>query len=93
MGAIGYFPTYALGNLIAGQLWDRAHKDIADLDEQLAAGELGSLREWLRDNIHRHGSKFSTRELLRRVVGGPIAVAPFVGYLKDKLGDVYGLEL
>jgi carboxypeptidase Taq len=93
MGAIGYFPTYALGNLIAGQLWDRAHKDIADLDEQLAAGEFGSLREWLRDNIHRHGSKFSTRELLRRVVGGPIAVAPFVGYLKDKLGDVYGLEL
>jgi carboxypeptidase Taq len=93
MGAIGYFPTYALGNLIAGQLWGRAHDDISDLDEQLGAGELGPLREWLRDHIHRHGSKFSTRELLRRVVDGPIAVAPFVGYLKAKLGDVYGVEL
>jgi len=93
MGAIGYFPTYALGNLIAGQLWERVQRDVPDLDEQLGAGELGSLREWLRDNIHRHGSKFSTRELLRRVVDGPIEVAPFVSYLKAKLGDVYGLEL
>jgi carboxypeptidase Taq len=93
MGAIGYFPTYALGNLIAGQLWERAHGDIQDLDEQLGAGELGPLREWLRDNIHRHGSKFSMGELLRRVVDGPIAVAPFISYLKAKLGDVYELEL
>jgi carboxypeptidase Taq len=93
MGAIGYFPTYALGNLIAGQLWERAHNDLPDLDEQVAAGELRSLREWLRDHIHRHGSKFSTRELLHRVVGGSIAVGPFLGYLKAKLSDVYELEL
>jgi carboxypeptidase Taq len=93
MGAIGYFPTYALGNLIAGQLWERAHADIADLDEQLGAGELGGLREWLREHVHRHGAKFAMAELLERVVGGPLAVGPFVGYLKRKLGDVYGLEL
>jgi Zn-dependent M32 family carboxypeptidase len=43
--------------------------------------------------VHRHGAKFSSAELLERVVGAPIAVAPFVGYLKVKLGDVYGLEL
>jgi carboxypeptidase Taq len=92
-GLIGYFPTYSLGNLIAGQLWERAHADIATLDEQLARGELGALREWLREHVHRHGSKFSTPELLERVVGGPIAVGPFVSYLKRKLGDVYGLEL
>ncbi len=93
MGAIGYFPTYALGNLIAGQLWERAHIDIPDLDDQLRAGELSGLREWLREHVHRHGSKFSMPELLERVVGGPIAVGPFVSYLKDKLGDVYGVEL
>jgi carboxypeptidase Taq len=93
MGAIGYFPTYALGNLIAGQLWDRAHADLSDLDDQLAAGDLQGLREWLREHVHRHGSKFSMPELLKRVVDGPIAVAPFVSYLKDKLSDVYGLAL
>ena len=68
-------------------------RDIPDLDDKLAAGELGDLREWLREHIHRHGSKFSTTELLHRVVGGPIAVGPFVSYLKRKLSDVYGVEL
>jgi carboxypeptidase Taq len=92
-GLIGYFPTYALGNLIAGQLWRQAHTDLPDLDGQLEAGELAGLREWLRENVHRHGSKYSSRELLQRVVGGPIEVEPFVSYLKHKLGAVYELDL
>jgi carboxypeptidase Taq len=92
-GLIGYFPTYALGNLIAGQLLERAYRDMPDLDAQLAAGELISLREWLREHVHRHGAKFATGELLQRVVGGPIAVGPFIDYLKRKLGQVYDLEL
>ena len=92
-GMLGYFPTYALGNLIAGQLWERAQAQIAGLDDQLAAGELGPLREWLRLRVHRHGAKFATQELLEREGGGPISVAPFVRYLKAKLGDVYGLDL
>ncbi|HTU94237.1 MAG TPA: carboxypeptidase M32 [Solirubrobacteraceae bacterium] len=92
-GLIGYFPTYALGNLIAGQLWERALGDITDLEEQLAAGELGMLREWLGEHVHRHGSKFTTAELLAREVGGPMSVTPFTSYLKAKLGDVYGLDL
>jgi carboxypeptidase Taq len=92
-GAIGYFPTYSLGNLIAGQLWARVHQDIPELDDKLAASELGDLREWLREHIHRYGSKFSTTELLERVVGEPIEVGPFVSYLKRKLSDVYRVEL
>jgi carboxypeptidase Taq len=92
-GLIGYFPTYALGNLIAGQLWEQAHLEVPDLDERIAVGQLAPLREWLRDRVHQHGSKFTTSELLQRVVGGPITVAPFTTYLKQKLGDVYGLDL
>jgi carboxypeptidase Taq len=92
-GLIGYFPTYALGNLIAAQLFERAHIDVPDLDAQLAAGELHGLREWLREHVHQHGAKFSTGELLARVVGGPIAVGPFIEYLKGKLSGVYDLEL
>jgi carboxypeptidase Taq len=92
-GLIGYFPTYALGNLIAGQLWERAHAEISGLDEQLAAGELEPLREWLGQRVHRHGAKFTTAELLTREAGGPISVTPFTSYLKAKLGDVYGLDL
>jgi carboxypeptidase Taq len=92
-GLIGYFPTYALGNLVAGQLWERVHVDIPDLDDRVASGELTGLREWLREHVHRHGAKFTSRELLERVVGHPIAVAPFLTYLKRKLADVYGVEL
>jgi carboxypeptidase Taq len=92
-GLIGYFPTYALGNLIAGQLFARANADLPDLDGQIGSGDLRGLREWLREHVHRHGSKFSSSELLERVVGGPIAVDPFIDYLKHKLGQVYELEL
>jgi carboxypeptidase Taq len=92
-GLMGYFPTYALGNLIAGQLWARVHAGSPELDARIAAGDLVPLREWLRDNVHRHGAKFRTDELLHRVVEAPIEVAPFIRYLKAKLGDVYGVAL
>ncbi len=92
-GLIGYFPTYALGNLIAGQLWERVHADLPRLDDHIAAGDLAPLREWLGEHVHRHGSKFTTAELLDREAGGPITVRPFMNYLKAKLADVYGLDL
>jgi carboxypeptidase Taq len=92
-GLIGYFPTYALGNLVAGQLWERVNSDIPDLSEQIAGGELSPLREWLREHVHQHGAKFSSREMLQRVVGEEMVVGPFVGYLKAKLGAAYDTEL
>ncbi len=92
-GSFGYFPTYALGNLIAGQLWEKVHADIPDLDDRLAGGDLQTLREWLREHVHRHGAKFSMPELLERVVGTTISVKPFLAYLKAKLSDVYELTL
>ncbi|MBV9310959.1 MAG: hypothetical protein JOZ73_09005 [Solirubrobacterales bacterium] len=59
----------------------------------MAAGELSTLREWLRLHVHRHGAKFSAQELLERELGEPLSVEPFIDYLKAKLGEVYGLEL
>ncbi|HWF26458.1 MAG TPA: carboxypeptidase M32 [Solirubrobacteraceae bacterium] len=90
-GLIGYFPTYAIGNLVAGQLWERLRLDLPDLDAHMSAGELAELREWLRENVHRHGSKWGANEVLERVTGAPIAVAPFMSYLRGKLGGVYGM--
>jgi len=92
-GLIGYFPTYALGNLIAGQLWKQVHSEVPSLDEGISAGDLAPLRQWLGEHVHRHGSKFTTTELLEREAGGAISVAPFTSYLKAKLSDVYGLDL
>jgi carboxypeptidase Taq len=90
-GHIGYFPTYALGNVISAQLWERIREELPDLDDQFEQGEFGTLREWLRDNLHVHGRKFTPVEMLERVVGGPIDPDPYLRYLREKLGGIYGL--
>src|SRR6185503_19068213 len=59
----GYFPTYSLGNIIAGQLWEAVHRALPDLEERIEQGELSSLREWLREHVHRHGRKLESAEL------------------------------
>ena len=86
-GLFGYFPTYTLGNLIASQLWERIGGDLPELDEHLLRGEFAPLREWLREQVHRHGRKFPPRELLRRITGDDLRVDPFLGYLREKLTD------
>lgn len=91
-GAIGYFPTYALGNVISGQLWERIRRELPDLDDQIRAGELGGLRDWLREHVHRHGRKYLPGELLERVVGGGLDPQPLLRYLRDKFGSIYGLR-
>jgi carboxypeptidase Taq len=92
-GLIGYFPGYAIGNLIAGQLWEQIRAEMPDIDRQLAARELPPLREWLREHVYQHGSRYTDRELLERVVGEPLGVTAFVSHLRRKLGDVYELDL
>ncbi len=91
-GAFGYFPTYSLGNIIAGQLWQAMHEALPDLNEQIALGELWTLREWLRENVHRHGRKLGARETVERITGGPIDPGPYVRYLESKASAVHELH-
>jgi hypothetical protein len=91
-GMIGYFPTYQLGNIISCQIWEKVLEAMPDLYAQFERGEFIALREWLRENLHRHGRKFTPKETLAKVVGGPISVGPYVRYLKAKLGEIYGLS-
>jgi carboxypeptidase Taq len=86
----GYFPTYSLGNVIAAQLWEAAHGALPDLEDQIEAGSFEPLREWLRENVHRHGRKFSAAEVVERATGKPIGVGPYIDYLKAKFSSLYG---
>ncbi len=88
-GMIGYFSTYALGNLISAQLWERINTDLPDLPEQIRKGEFSPLLGWLRENIHRHGAKFEPQELVQQVTGSKIDPAAYVRYLKAKFGEIY----
>jgi carboxypeptidase Taq len=81
----GYFPTYALGNVIAVQLWKRATSELGDLDAEFERGEFDALREWLGAHVHRWGRAFEPPELLERTVGGPLDPEPYLGYLQEKL--------
>ncbi len=91
-GDIGYFATYALGNLISAQLWERARADLPDLDAQLAIGDGTALRAWLGEHVHRFGRTHPPRELVHRATGSAIRVEPFLDYLNAKLGPIYGLD-
>lgn len=90
-GSFGYFPTYALGNLISAQLWEAMTKDLGDPYEPIARGEFAPILEWLREKVHRHGAKYPPQELVRRVTGSDITPEPYLAYLERKYTDVYGL--
>jgi carboxypeptidase Taq len=88
---LGSFVGYTLGNVIGPQLLATAEKSIGDLGELVAGGDFETLLGWLRENVHRHGRKFTPNELLTRVTGEPINAAYWTRYIRDKYGALYGL--
>ena len=90
-GAIGYFPTYALGNLYSAQFFAQCKKDISDLDTQIANGEFAAFRRWLQENIHQRGQQYAAGELVERVTGEPLAHHFLVNYLREKMSEIYNL--
>ncbi len=92
MGAFGYFPTYAMGNLYAAQFFAAARRDMPDLEDQFRRGEFGGLLSWLRKNIHVHGMRFRPSELVKNVTGAALSIDPFMSYIREKFAPVYGLS-
>jgi carboxypeptidase Taq len=91
MGSIGYFPTYALGNLYAAQLRTALQRDLGPLDALIAGDRLADVLGWMREKVHRHGRVHSASELCVRATGSPLDASHFVAYLGEKFGAIYGL--
>jgi carboxypeptidase Taq len=85
-GYIGYFSTYLLGSVMSVQIWEKAAEDLGDLEEQIERGEFTGLREWLGENLHAYGRKFTPQETLRRATGSTIDAKPYLAYLRRKYG-------
>lgn len=83
-GDFGYFPTYTLGNLNAAQLMGRAFAEYPGLEAELAKGQYGTLLEWLRDKVHRHGARYQPQELMQKATGEPTRAAHHLDYLRKK---------
>ena len=91
-GLIGYFPSYAIGNVASVQLFEAARRAHPDLLDHLRHGRFRALLAWLREHVYRHGRKFFPRDLLLRATGSPLTPEPYLRYLWEKFTDLYGLE-
>jgi carboxypeptidase Taq len=87
----GLFQCYTLGNVMSAQLYASALAAHPEIPAQIAKGEFGTLRRWLRENIHRHGRTLDAAELIRRATGRELSVDPYLDYLWTKYQPLYAL--
>jgi carboxypeptidase Taq len=84
VGSFGYFPSYALGAVMAAQFFEALRAAVPDIDEQIARGEFAGLIGWLRENVHGQGARVSAQELLKQATGKPLSAASALRYLESK---------
>lgn len=83
-GLFGYFPTYALGNIYSGQIFQTFKNNFPDWESLLASGDFKFIRCFLGENIHRHGRAFSPLKLIENVTGLSVSPKPYMTYLENK---------
>ena len=91
-GLLGYFPTYALGNMYAAHFFNAADQELGGLHAMFAKGEFAPLKEWLNTNVHARGKQFAPTDLVREVTGESLSHEPLVQHLRGKFGPLYGLK-
>lgn len=90
MGAFGYFPSYALGNLYGAMFWNQMRRDLDNIDDMVERGDFSPILEWLRGRVHRSGQSLLPGDLLAEVCSASLESAPFLRYLESKYADIYG---
>ena len=91
-GSIGYFPSYSLGNLYSAVLWEALEADHPDVEQRIAAGDLGVVLGWMREHVHRRGYLEESEDTVRRATGHGLEVQPLIRYLRARRGPLYGLS-
>ncbi len=81
LGSFGYFPSYALGAVIAAQLWESLRAGLPEVEEQIAHGDFAGLLGWLREHVHAIGARVPVKELLQQATGQPLGASAFLRYL------------
>ncbi len=85
-GAFGYFPSYALGCLIAAQLWEAMEAEIGPREDELRRGEVEPIQRWLAEHVHRFGRRLDTMPLVERATGRTLEIEPFLRYVAPLAG-------
>ena len=87
----GAFQGYTLGNIMSALFYEQAIKARPQIPGEIEQGEFSTLHNWLKENIYRHGHKFTADELVERTTGGPLTIEPYIRYLRSKYGELYDL--
>ncbi|MEM7295650.1 MAG: carboxypeptidase M32 [Pseudomonadota bacterium] len=91
VGLFGYFPTYALGNVYAGCLYQALRQDVPRLNEALAQGNTTPATSWLKERVQRFGGLHAAREVVAKASGQAPSEVPLISYLREKFGLLYDL--
>ncbi len=89
-GAIGYFPSYALGSAYGAQFLREMRKTV-DVDAALSRGDFQPMNEWNRQHIWRFGSLLTPAQILENTLRAPFDPACYLDYLEEKCRDIYGI--
>ncbi|MBI4822298.1 MAG: carboxypeptidase M32 [Deltaproteobacteria bacterium] len=82
--AIGYFPTYTIGNLYSAQLMSAFMSRHPNATTDFENGQFAPLLTWLREQVHRRGYLDSAEVTVRNATGRGLSVGPFLDYLRSK---------
>ncbi|MGC1524201.1 MAG: carboxypeptidase M32 [Steroidobacteraceae bacterium] len=88
VGHFGYFPSYVLGAVIAGQLYEAMRAARPSLDEEIGAGQFAGVMDWLRDNVHGVGARLPVQDLIKQATDKPLTAAAYLRYLEAKYLEV-----
>jgi len=90
-GSFGYFPTYSLGSVLAAQIYDALEADVGDVEAKVREGNFDVIAEWLEENVHQHGARYTTPELVEEATGEAYNADHFVHYVTEKYTELYDL--
>ncbi|MBL0147064.1 MAG: carboxypeptidase M32 [Chitinophagaceae bacterium] len=90
-GSFGYFATYSLGSLYAAQLYAAILKENVSVETEIGEGNVQTVLNWLRKNIHAYGRYFTSEELCKQATGETLNSNYFTKYANDKYGKIYNL--
>src|SRR6185503_7447850 len=89
MGAFGYFPSYTLGNIYAAQLFEAFTKEHPDWEERIKQGDFEFIKQWHFNQVHRHGRRYTSIELVEKITGAKVSAVPYITYLTKKYKTIF----
>ncbi|MFZ8793808.1 MAG: carboxypeptidase M32 [Acidilobaceae archaeon] len=82
--AIGYFPTYTIGNILAAQLKNRFEADVGRLGDVIGERRFELVRVYLREKIHKWGAVYPPKDLVVKALGEPMNPVYLAEYIENK---------